>query len=207
MSGTHAYEREQPTVGALLLAAGGSRRLGRAKQLVDWGGRPLLQYVLDRVLTWPVASVTVVLGADGEEILGAVDFGEAVVVLNEDWEEGIASSLRVGLDAMSQTSALDGALVALGDQPSVDDTVVAELVHRFSVGDCRAVVPRYRYALANPVVLDRSLWERFMSLEGDAGGQRLLQAHPEWVCEVHFDLLPPRDIDTEADIGELRPRG
>jgi hypothetical protein len=46
-----------------------------------------------------------------------------------------------------------------------------------------------------------------MSLEGDAGGQRLLQAHPEWVCEVHFDLLPPRDIDTEADIGELRPRG
>jgi CTP:molybdopterin cytidylyltransferase MocA len=45
-----------------------------------------------------------------------------------------------------------------------------------------------------------------MSLEGDAGAQGLLKAHPEWVCEVHFDRLPPRDVDTEADLDELRPR-
>ena len=69
-----------------------------------------------------------------------------------------------------------------------------------------AIVPKYRYTRGNPVLIDRALWPRLMSLEGDEGAQRLLQAHSEWVEEVWFDSLPPRDIDTQADVEELRPR-
>jgi len=194
-------------IAALVLAAGASTRFGRPKQLVDWGGRPLLEHVLAQVAAWPVSSVTVVLGAGVEEILSGVDFGDATVVENLEWSEGIASSLRVGLDALTREAKTEAALLALGDQPSIPEDVVAALVDRFLGGECRAVVPRYRYAWSNPVIVDRSLWPRIMSLEGDSGAQRLLRAHADWVCEVLVDHLPPRDIDTAADVDELRPRG
>ncbi len=193
-------------VAALVLAAGASTRLGQPKQLLDWGGRPLLEHVLATVHAWPVATVAVVLGAHAEEILERVDFGSAIVVLNLEWEEGIASSLRAGLDALARDPRLDAAFIALGDQPSIGPDVAARLLAAYRRTRSKAVVPRYRYARGNPVLVDRTLWDRLKSLEGDTGARRLLQAHPEWVEEVHFDVLPPRDVDTRADVEELRPR-
>ncbi len=70
----------------------------------------------------------------------------------------------------------------------------------------QAIVPKYRYVWGNPVLVERSLWPRLMSLEGDEGAKGLLQAHPDWVHEVWFEMRPPRDIDTRADFDELRPR-
>jgi molybdenum cofactor cytidylyltransferase len=67
-----------------------------------------------------------------------------------------------------------------------------------------AAVPKYRYQRANPVLVDRYLWPRLMSLEGDSGASRLLQAHPEWVEEVRLDHPIPRDIDTPGDVSDLR---
>ncbi len=191
---------------ALILAAGGSARLGRPKQLEDWGGRPLLEHVVRLVEDWPVATITVVLGAAAEEILEAVDFGDATVVLNPEWQAGISSSLRVGLDALTRSPRAAGAFVVLGDQPAVPRSVVERLLAEYRAGTTQAVVPRYRYTRGNPVLFDRSLWARLMSLEGDQGARTLLQAHPEWVTEVWVDHLPPRDVDTESDVGELRPR-
>jgi CTP:molybdopterin cytidylyltransferase MocA len=66
-----------------------------------------------------------------------------------------------------------------------------------------AAIPKYRFQRSNPVLVDRFLWPRLMSLEGDAGAARLLQAHPEWVHEVRFDLPAPRDIDTQEDLDDL----
>ena len=193
-------------VAVLVLAAGGSARLGTPKQLLDWGGRPLLQYVLDAVAGWPAGPVLVVLGAEVERILESIDFGDASVVINPQWEEGLASSLRVGLDALSRETKCDGVLVALGDQPEVSPEVVVALIEAFRAGHRDVVVPKYRYTRGNPVLLGAAVWGRIMSLEGDEGAQRLLQAHPEWVDEVWFDHLPPRDIDTAADVEELQPK-
>lgn len=188
----------------LVLAAGESARLGEPKQLIDWGGKSLLQTVVDRALEWPGGSCTVVLGAYAEEILEAVEFADAVVVINEDWDEGMAASLRIGLDAISRDNAVEYVTVGLGDQPGIDAGVVDQLVSLRK--RARAIVPKYRYAWGNPVVIDRWLWPRIMALEGDQGAKKLLQAHPEWVHEVWVDALPPRDIDTAADIADLRPR-
>ncbi len=193
-------------VAVLLLAGGGSARLGRPKQLVDWGGRPLLSHVVAQVETWPAERVVVVIGAAADEVLEAVDFGGAEVVLNPEWREGMASSLRVGLDVLSRDARVDAAFVALADQPSVDADVPARLLDAYRASRAPAIIPKYRYARGNPVLVDRRLWSRLMSLEGDEGARRLFQAHPEWVEEVRFDSLPPRGVDTEADVGELRPR-
>jgi len=193
-------------IAALILAAGGSRRLGRPKQLEPWGSTTLLGHVIDLVESFPVDETWVVVGADLDRVVNEIGPRPVGIIQNPDWETGLASSLRVGLDALTQLSKADGVLVFLGDQPSVRADVVTALIEKHRRSSAMAIVPKYRYSLGNPVLLDRALWPRLMSLEGDEGAQRLLQAHSEWVEEVWFDSLPPRDIDTQADVEELRPR-
>ena len=192
---------------AVVLAAGGSSRLGRTKQLEPWGGTNLISHVLARTAEFPVAEVWVVLGHDIDRILGESDLGDAYVIENLEWEEGIASSLRVALDALTRLSKCDQALVVIGDQPDIPVEVVEQLLASHQKEGRPVTLPKYRYTWGNPVIVERSLWPRLMSLEGDEGAKRLWQAHPEWINEVWFPETGPRDVDTEADVVELRPRG
>ncbi|HUG33015.1 MAG TPA: nucleotidyltransferase family protein [Acidimicrobiia bacterium] len=191
---------------AVVLAAGSSRRLGRSKQLEPWGDSNLLGHVISRTLEFPVDEVWVVVGHEAEQIMEQTDMGDAYVVENLEWEEGIASSLRVALDALTRLSRCDQALIVIGDQPDVPVATVDALLESHSRSGKPVTIPKYRYSWGNPVVVDRSLWARLMSLEGDEGAKRLWQAHPEWVNEVWFPDSAPRDVDTEADVDELRPR-
>ena len=193
-------------IAALILAAGGSRRLGRPKQLEPWGSTTLLSHIIDLVETFPVDETWVVVGAELDRVVNEIGARPVGIVQNPDWESGLASSLRVGLDALTRLSKADGVLVFLGDQPAVRADVVTALIEKHKRSTAMAIVPKYRYSRGNPVLIDRSRWPRLMSQEGDQGAQRLLQAHSEWVEEVWFDSLPPRDIDTQADVEELRPR-
>lgn len=193
-------------IAALVLAAGGSRRLGRPKQLEPWGGTTLLAHVLDRVETFAIDEIWVVVGAEADRVVGEIGDRPVGIVQNPSWEDGQASSLRAGLGALTERSGADAAIVFLGDQPAIRADVVVDLIERHRRSGRMAVVPKYRYSWGNPVLLDRALWPRLMSLDGDEGAQRLLKAHPEWVEEVWVDSLPPRDVDTASDVEELRPR-
>jgi molybdenum cofactor cytidylyltransferase len=191
---------------AVILAAGGSRRLGRPKQLEPWGDTNLLGHVVARTSEFAVDEIWVVVGHESERILEQTELGDAGVVENPEWEEGIASSIRVGLDALNRLSRCDRALIVIGDQPGVSVDVVDELMASHVRAGRPVSVPKYRYSSGNPVLVDRSLWPRLMSLEGDEGASRLWQAHPEWVNEVWFSDLAPRDVDTEVDVVEMRPK-
>lgn len=193
-------------IAALVLAAGGSRRLGRPKQLETWGASTLLGHVLANVRRFPVDESWVVLGARLDDVRKSVDLTDFGIVENPEWEEGLAASLRVGLDALTRLSKAEAAFIVLGDQPEIPEDVPAKLIGAWAKQRPLAVVPKYRYSWGNPVLVSRELWPRLMSLTGDEGAQRLLQAHPEWVEEVWIESLPPRDVDTEADVEELRPR-
>lgn len=191
---------------AIVLAAGGSQRLGRPKQLEPWGDTNLLGHVVDTTGAFPVEEVWVVLGHDSERILEETDLGDAGVIENPEWEEGIASSIRVGIDALTRLSRCDRALIVIGDQPDISRAVVSALLESHQSSGRPVTVPKYRYSWGNPVVVDRSLWPRLMSLDGDDGAKHLWQTHPEWVNEVWFPDVSPRDVDTESDVAELRPR-
>lgn len=194
------------SIAAIVLAAGGSSRLGRPKQLEPWGETNLLGHVVHKTRGYPVDEVWVVIGHEAEAVVEKTPLEDVYVIENPEWGEGIASSIRVGLDALTRLSRCETALIVIGDQPDVSSDVVTELIRSHQSSDRPVTVPKYRYSWGNPVVVDRSLWARLMSLEGDAGAQRLWQAHPEWINEVWFSQSPPRDVDTEADIAELRPR-
>lgn len=194
------------SIAAVVLAAGGSRRLGRPKQIEPWGESNLLSHVVVRTQEFPVDEVWVVVGHNADRVLADTDLGDAYVVENLEWEEGIASSLRVGLDAITRLSRCDQALIVIGDQPDVPVGTVEQLLASHRKEGRPVTLPRYRHNPGNPVLVDRSLWARVMSLEGDEGAQRLWQAHPEWVNEVLFSEAGPRDVDTEEDVAELKPR-
>jgi molybdenum cofactor cytidylyltransferase len=193
---------------ALILAAGESKRFGSPKQLIDWRGTPLLRHVIDQVREWPVDAVFVVLGANAEKIMESVDLEGTTVVENLGWSEGIASSLRVGLDALENAKGFERVFVALADQPKVRLDVVEHLLAEQKRSKLPVAVPRYRYTWGNPVLIHRSIWDRIMAnIAGDSGARSLFIAHPEWVEEVWFEDMPPRDIDTQFDFEDMSPKG
>lgn len=184
----------------VLLAAGSSEPLGQPVQLVDAGGRPLLEVLVERLAAW-VDPLVVVLGWRAEEILDSADLGSAIVIINYDWQQGIGSSMRAGLDHLSRERIHRPALVALANQPGITEEQYQELLVEHAGG---VTLPVYRYEPGYPMLIDRSQWDRFMSR--DLPPLDIALAHPEWVTEVRGDERAPRKIRVPTDIAAALSR-
>ena len=203
---TDARPARRPVAG-VVLAGGSSSRLGRPKQLLPLGGRPLLAHTLDNVARSALDAVVVVLGHEAEAIQAQLDFAaaRARVVVNERYREGQSTSLHAGLAAVPpETSA---ALFLLGDQPLIGPAIINALLDAYARSGRRIVVPAYDGQRGNPVLFDRALWPELLQITGDQGARGVLRAHAWEIIEVpvsgaHFT----EDIDTEADYERLRAR-
>ena len=186
-------------IAVIVLAADGRLINGAPVQLIPHDGRPLLQHIIAHVVEWGAAANSVVLGAHAERILDEVDLDAVDAIINPEWREGTASSLRVGLDALLRSHPQsEAALLVPGDVADLDIDLVIEMVDRYRVDRPQAVVPKYRYEWGPPVLVDSSVWARLMSLEGEADALELLKAHPSWVVEAWFDAKAPRAIGATA---------
>lgn len=191
----------------VVLAAGASRRMGRAKQLLPVGGRPLLEGVVAGAAASRLDEVVVVLGARAEEILAAVDLGRARVVRNPDHAVGMSTSLRAGLAALG--SEVDRAMIILGDQPAISADLLNELLDLQERSGLPAAALSFAGLLHPPVVLARELWGDLSSLEGDVGCRAVIRARPELVAALpaEGDLRHPVDVDTPEDYARLVGEG
>ena len=187
-----------PRTVAVVLANEPGSGFTRSKFLGDIGGATLIDRVLAEVSDWPVDDIVVVLGPDAEEILQSMAPTDATVVIDLEWSEGSAASLRVGLDVVMRGPATDFVVIALADQPGIGTEDVAALIEAAEGG--AASVPKYRYRRGFPVVLGRSIWERLLGSEGDLDLLDLLGSHPEGVREVWFEHLAGPRIRTPDDI-------
>jgi CTP:molybdopterin cytidylyltransferase MocA len=182
----------------LVLAAGGSTRMGRPKQLALLGGRPLLEHVLRALEDAPVDEVAVALGAHAAEVRAQVDLGRAVPVVVADWRHGMGHVLASAL-AAAPTGGHQATVVLLGDQPLVSGRAVARLVEAAAYGG----------RPGHPKLFDHRLLPELLRLSGDAGARDLLAAHPGWVAAVEVGGLgSDADVDVEADlerVGRLLP--
>lgn len=190
-------------VAAIVLAAGASSRFGSNKLLAPLGGRPILQHVLDAVAEAGLDDTVVVLGDDAAAVEAAIAWSSERRVVNERPQDGLSSSLRVGLDAAAEDPATEAVLVVLGDQPTIRPSVIDAVVRAADGSPAPFVQAHYAADGApNPVLVRRQAWAMAAGLSGDRGLGPLLAARPELVLAVDVEGANP-DVDTPADLAAL----
>lgn len=189
-------------VAAIVLAAGASTRFGSQKLLAPLGGRPVLQHVLDAIAAAGLDDVVVVLGDAAAAIEAGIGWRAERRVVNTRPQDGLSSSLRVGLDGVTECiPTAEAAIIVLGDQPALRPGVVHAVLEAAAADSVRPFVRANHAgdAAPNPVLVRRSAWSLAAGLSGDRGLGPLLAGRPDLLLVVDVDGVNP-DIDTPADL-------
>lgn len=185
--------------GIILLAAGGSSRLGQPKQLVVWQGKPLLRHAAETALLSEFGPVVVVLGAIDIPCRNCLEGLDLTIVRNPDWQEGMGGSIATGVRALSLRD-LEGVIVMLCDQPFVSHELLRSLVAE-SAGH-PIVNTFYQGQPGPPVWFSNAYFDRLAALKGKGGAKPLINAEPDRAQIVAEEA--GIDIDSPEDLTALR---
>lgn len=185
---------------AIVLAAGGSTRMGRPKQLLTFGDRSLLRRAADSALAAGCSPVIVVLGPDPVPMKADLAGLAVETIVNERWETGIGSSIRCGVArALALPQRPDAAVLMLCDQPMIGGNYIARLIDNFDKSGKPVCISAYSDTVGPPLVVAESLFGELLSLPDDQGAKGIWSAHPEWVCAVQCPE-GTTDLDTPQDL-------
>ena len=180
--------------GVLVLAAGGSSRLGRPKQLLPYLDGTLVEHAVRTALLSGAAEVVVVVGAERERVREALKGLDVRIVVNEDWRDGMGGSISLGIKALGEE--IEKAVVALGDQPRITPEHLRRLAERARPVAASA----YAGVLGAPAAFARSEFDRLVALTGEVGARSLLREGE--IAPVAFDSANV-DVDTPEDYRSL----
>ncbi len=200
-TGRHDHKK----VAAILLAAGGSTRMRQPKLLLHWHGQPLVRWTARLALFTGCEPVLVVTGANAQEVQTALAGLPLIFTYNPDWQKGQSTSVKAGVKALP--AGIDAALFFLGDQPHIPPRVPRELLRVFQQDDpAEAIlIPTYQGKRANPVLLEKRVFEALARLSGDAGARALFSQFP--VKQVPFEEPDLAfDVDSPEDYQKLLAR-
>ena len=201
MTEVHSHTRN---CAVIILAGGKSGRLGKAKQLLPYGDRNLLQHAVDTALMSGLGPVLVVLGAGREFIYGALSGLPVRVVENSEWEEGMASSIRAGLlDLVRFSPGTEGAIIMVCDQPFVSAELLNKMFATQQETGKPVIAATYDGVKGTPALFHQTMFSALMELKGDKGARKFLEQHPEWIETIPFPE-GKLDIDTETDYENLQ---
>jgi len=186
---------DQPFVTGLVLGAGGSRRLGRPKQVLPYREGTLLGHAVGVARACRFDQLVVAIGGAADEVRARVDLAGAEVVVNDAYGEGCASSIAAALGTVD--ARCDVLVLMLGDQPGVAPATVAALLA--GRGDAPLAVCRYDDGPGHPIAFARSAFADLAALHGDKGVWRLLDRRRAEVAQVPVAGPVPIDVDTEED--------
>ncbi len=191
------------STGIIILAAGSSTRLGRAKQLLAWRGKSLLKHVTDEALQAGLSPVVVILGADAEQVGAMFEPGEigespVSVIRNEDWEKGMSGGIRKGLQHLEAAGSPGSVIISVCDQPYLSAAFFKELIRRKEETGKGIVASAYAGTVGVPVLFDAAYFAELRSLKDGDGAKRLLSTFKEDVATIDFPQ-GAIDIDTPAD--------
>jgi molybdenum cofactor cytidylyltransferase len=170
---------------AVILSGGASSRMGSPKALLPYQGRPFLEHLLEVTQHPKIAVRRVVLGAHAEPIARAVHLHADEIVINEDWEGGQLSSIRMALRSLPENT--EGMLLCLIDHPLVSATLVHDLIERFSATGKPIVLPVYEGRRGHPVIFSSAVYGELLSAPLDTGARAVVWAHAADVEEVPTD--------------------
>jgi molybdenum cofactor cytidylyltransferase len=184
--------------GTILLAAGSSSRLGRPKQLLVYDGQTLLQHSLEAANASGLSPVILVLGADAETIQQHVGGVDAHVVVNANWKEGMASSIRFGIETlMNISSSAEGAVIMMCDQPFVTATLLNNLIDSHNKTGKPVVTCSYADTYGPPTFFHKSIFPELLQLKGDIGARSIVKQHAN---EVQAVVFPKGDVDVDTEV-------
>lgn len=187
--------------GLILLAAGGSTRLGRPKQMLPHRGRSLLRHAAETAVASACRPVVVVLGAQWERMRAELDGLPVRPGVNPHWERGMASSLHAGL-AMLRGDPLDGVVIMLCDQPAVTSALIDALIAAWERTSAPLAAAEYAGTLGVPALFSRALLPELAALSGAEGAKRVILRHAAEAARVPFPGGEV-DIDTVDDLVHL----
>lgn len=188
---------ESASLHAVVLAAGASGRFGSPKQLVRIGGRPLLHTVVGRAVELAGSAVTVVLGAHATELAPLLRHSPASVIVNRDWQEGLGSSLRLGVAHVPASA--DGILILLADQALITTDDLRRLAGSWRRQPTLIAAAQYGGAAGVPAIFPRTDFPELAALRGDRGAQALIRRNPDRVVRVPMPSAAV-DIDRPEDL-------
>jgi molybdenum cofactor cytidylyltransferase len=187
---------------AIVLAAGASTRFGSAKQLVRIAGRPLLHTVVTRGAEVTGHGLIVVLGAGAAELAPLLRHSPGSVVVNHEWREGLASSIRAGVARLP--GSCSGALLLLADQAAVTSDDLRRLAAAWRRQPQLIAAARYGRTLGAPAIFPRSSFAELAALRGERGAQALIRRSIDRVVRVSIPAAAI-DLDTPEDLLALAP--
>ncbi len=187
------------SLGLIVLAAGGSSRLGQPKQLLPFGDTSLIRHACQCALGTPHRPLVVVLGAHEESCRRELAGLSLTMASNSQWETGLASSLALGLQTLEEIApAVSGALILLHDQPLVTPTMLEQLVRLWDPPKILISAASYGDRAGVPAVFARSLFAQLRALRGDEGARKIILQYREQTAVLTLpDSLD--DIDTPED--------
>jgi molybdenum cofactor cytidylyltransferase len=193
---------DSPTLYSIVLAAGGSTRFGSPKQLVRVNGRPLMHTAVSRAVEVTGHSTLVVLGANASELAPLLRHSPATIVINREWTEGLASSIRAGVARLP--GACTGVLLVLADQAAVTAEDLRRLAGTWRRQPDYMVAAQYGATLGAPAIFPSASFRDLAQLSGDRGANVLFRRNPDRVVRVPMDSAS-LDIDTPEDLLKLDP--
>ena len=194
---------------AVILAAGSSSRMGFPKQLAEVKDKPLLQSIIDKV-NINFENSSVVLGSESEIISEKLNFKNSNILINENWSEGITSSIRTALFFYQNQKEINDIIFFLGDQPEVEGEVIHALKKDDHEGN-KVLVPQYRYKLGFPILIPRMFWPKLELITEDDEIDEEKSVFQDFnlvdffvsseieIKKLNFNFLEPIDYDEEKD--------
>jgi molybdenum cofactor cytidylyltransferase len=178
---------------AIILAAGQSSRFGSPKQLADWQDNSLLQHTIN--MTQPLfdKNIIVILGAHSERIQAKLDQSDISIAINNDWQLGLSSSIRAGINTLPANT--EAVMILLCDQPL--------LIELWQQHPSAIVASEYQQSSGVPAIFPAAFFSQLKSLQGDQGAKKLLMSMQQQVLTIHVPEASI-DIDTQHDFNHLK---
>jgi len=190
--------------GIVILAAGASTRLGKPKQLLQYRGKTLLAHAISEAVNSNADAVVVILGKDANLFKKEIEERKVRVAVNSSWEEGMASSVRLGLDTLFNAKPyIDAVIFMVCDQPHISSSILNQLIITQQKTTKQIVTSNYGDSIGPPALFHKKYFEELMKLSGDAGARKIIQKNMNDVATILF-LDGDIDIDTEEDYEKLK---
>ena len=189
-------------ISAILLAAGQSKRMdGENKLTKEIRGVPLIKHSVKNILAASIDELIIVLGYQKEIIEKLIDKNEKIkFVFNKDFESGMASSIKTGLNNLSEKT--ESFFICLGDMPMVDHDIYNQLIK--SKNNKEIIVPTYKGQQGNPVLFDKSMKETVMDITGDVGAKKILELNKDKILNLEInDQSITKGFNTQDDFSSL----